>query len=33
MRQLEDENARLKKMVANISLENDAMKDLIQKKF
>src|SRR5208283_4688939 len=29
MRQLEDENARLKKMVANISLENDAMKDLI----
>ena len=33
MRQLEEENARLKKMVANISLENDAMKDLIQKKF
>ena len=33
MRQLEEENARLKKMVANISLENDAMKDLIPKEF
>lgn len=31
MRQLEEENARLKKMVASISLENYAMKDLIQK--
>ncbi len=31
MRLLEEENARLKKMVANISLGNDAMKDLIQK--
>jgi len=31
MRQLEEENARLKKMVANISLENGAMKYLIQK--
>ncbi|MBX9722168.1 MAG: hypothetical protein K2X81_12285 [Candidatus Obscuribacterales bacterium] len=33
MRQLEEENTRLKKMVANISLENYAMKDLIHKKF
>jgi putative transposase len=33
MRLLEEEKARLKNMVANISLENYAMKDLIQKKF
>lgn len=29
---LEDENSRLKRMLANMALENDAMKDLIQKK-
>jgi len=32
LKDLEEENARLKKMVANISLENEAMKDLIEKK-
>lgn len=32
LKSLEDENARLKKMVANLALENDAMKDFIQKK-
>jgi putative transposase len=33
LKALEDENARLKRMVANMALENEAMKDLIQKKF
>jgi putative transposase len=33
MKQLEEENAKLKKMYANVSLENDAIKDLLQKKF
>jgi putative transposase len=33
LRQLEDENGRLKRMVGSMSLENEAMKDLIQKKF
>jgi putative transposase len=33
LKSLEDENARLKRMVANMALENEAMKDLIQKKF
>jgi len=32
LKHLEEENMRLKKMVANMALENDAMKDLIQKK-
>ena len=29
LKSLEDENARLKRMVANVALENEAMKDLI----
>ena len=33
LKELEYENARLKKMFANLSLENDALKDLISKKF
>lgn len=33
LKHLEDENARLKRMVANLSLENDVMKDVIEKKF
>jgi putative transposase len=33
LKELEYENARLKKMYANLSLENDALKDLISKKF
>jgi putative transposase len=33
LKHLEDENARLKKMVANLSLENDAMKEVISKKW
>jgi putative transposase len=32
LKSLEDENARLKRMVANMALENEAMKDLIHKK-
>lgn len=32
LKDLEDENARLKRMVANLSLENDVMKDVSQKK-
>lgn len=31
MRQLEDENARLKKLVADLSLDNMAQKDIIKK--
>jgi putative transposase len=33
MRQLEDENTRLKRVVANLTLENDAIKDLLSKDF
>ncbi len=33
LKALEEENLRLKRMVANMALENEAMKDLIQKKF
>ena len=32
LKQLEEENARLKKMFADLSLENNALKDLIEKK-
>ncbi len=32
LKTLEEENLRLKRMVANMALENEAMKDLIQKK-
>jgi putative transposase len=32
MKELEAENARLKKMYADISLQNEALKDLIEKK-
>lgn len=33
MRELEAENAKLKRMYADVSLENQALKDLISKKF
>ncbi len=33
MKELEVENAKLKRMFADLSLENQAMKDLIEKKF
>lgn len=33
LKSMEDENARLKRLVANMAFENEAMKDLIQKKF
>jgi putative transposase len=33
MKELEAENAKLKRMFADVSLENRAMKDLIEKKF
>ncbi len=32
MKELEAENAKLKRMYADLSLENDALKDLIEKK-
>jgi putative transposase len=32
MRELEAENSRLKRMYADLSLENQALKDLISKK-
>jgi putative transposase len=32
LRELESENAKLKRMYAELSLENDALKDLISKK-
>jgi putative transposase len=31
LRAIEDENARMKRIMANLSLENDAMKELIAK--
>ena len=31
LRAIEDENARMKRIIANLSLENDAMKELIAK--
>jgi putative transposase len=33
LKELEYENSRLKKMYANLSLENDALKDIVSKKF
>ena len=33
LKELEYENSRLKKMYANLSLENEAIKDLLSKKF
>lgn len=33
MRQLTDENTRLRRVVANLTLENDAIKDLLAKNF
>ncbi len=32
LKELEDENARLKKLFAEVSLKNHAMKELLQKK-
>ncbi len=32
LRQLEDENSRLKRLVADITLDNQALKELIRKK-
>ena len=31
MKALEEENAKLKKLYANLNLENNALKDLLQK--
>ena len=33
LKELEYENSRLKKMYANLSLENEAIKELLEKKF
>jgi putative transposase len=33
LRQLEDENSRLKKMVADLSLDNQALKEVLKKKW
>lgn len=33
MKELEEENSRLKRIVANLTLENDAIKYVIEKKF
>ena len=33
LKELEKENLKLKQMYANVSLERDALKDLIEKKF
>ena len=33
MRQLEDENNKLKRMYADLSLENNVLKELIEKNF
>ena len=32
LKELEEENSKLKKMFANMALENDAIKDLLEKK-
>jgi putative transposase len=33
MKDLEEENTRLKRIVANLTLENDAIKNVLEKKF
>ena len=33
MKELEDENNRLKRIVANLTLENDAIKNVLEKKY
>ena len=33
MKELEEENSRLKRIVANLTLENDAIKNVLEKKF
>lgn len=33
MKELEDENNRLKRIVANLTLENDAIKTVLEKKY
>ena len=33
LKELEYENSRLKKMFADLSLENEALKDIVSKKF
>lgn len=33
MKELEEENGRLKRIVANLTLENDAIKNVLEKKF
>jgi hypothetical protein len=33
MRQLEEENLRLKRAVANLTLENEAIRELLEKNF
>jgi putative transposase len=33
LKELQDENARLKRIVANLTLENDAIKSVLEKKF
>ena len=33
MKQLEDENGKLKQMYANVSMERDALKDVLSKKW
>lgn len=33
LKELEYENSRLKRIVANLNLENDAIKELLEKKF
>ena len=33
LKELEDENSRLKRIVANLTLENDAIKSVLEKKF
>ena len=33
MKELEEENNRLKRIVANLTLENDAIKNVLEKKY
>ena len=33
LKDLEEENSRLKRIVANLTLENDAIKNVLEKKF